>query len=70
MRILVTVPTDSTVIDHIMCYCWQHERHGIHFCAGARMVPDGAYLMWRILCEPSAHVDLLLIKYSEYLAIY
>ena len=70
MRILVTAPTDSTVIDNIMWYCWSHERHGIHFCSGEYIVHDGEYHLWRILCEPSKYVDLLLLQYSDYLAIY
>lgn len=70
MRILVTAPTDSTAIDLIMWYCWSHEKHGIHFCSGEYIVHDGEYRLWRIYCEPSKYVDLLLLKYSDYLAIY
>ena len=70
MRILVTAPTDSTTIDEIMWYCWQHEQYGIHFCSGQYMVHDGAYRLWRIYCEPSKYVDLLLLQYSEHLVVY
>jgi hypothetical protein len=70
MRILVTAPTHSEVIDSIMWYCWQYEREGIHFCSGDYMVHDGAYRLWRIYAQPSKYVDLLLLKYSDYLVVY
>ena len=70
MRILVTCPTDSDTIDQIMWYCWQHERHGINFCSGEYIIHDDNYRLWRIYCEPSKYVDLLLLKYSDYLVVY
>ena len=70
MRILVTAPTDSSVIDHIMWSCWQLEQYGVYFCSGEYIVHNGEYRLWRIYCEPNKHVDLLLLKYSDYLCIY
>ena len=70
MRILVTAPTDSHVIDSIMWYCWAHEKDGISFCTGNYIVHEGKYRLWRIYCEPSKYVDLLLLKHSEYLQVY
>jgi hypothetical protein len=70
MRILVCLPTDCELIDEIMWYCWHHEQHGINFCSGHNIVYDNKYVTWRIYCEPSKYVDLLLLKYGENLAVY
>ena len=70
MRILVTAPTDSHVIDSIMWYCWAHEKDGISFCTGNYIVHEGKYRLWRIYCEPNKYVDWLLLQYSDWLVVY
>ena len=70
MRILVTAPTDSDVIDSIMWYCWSHEKDGMYFSSGSYIVYEGAYRLWRISCEPNKYVDWLLLQYSDWLVVY
>lgn len=67
MRILVTAPADSNVIDSIMWYCQSHD---MAFCSGHYRVYLGEYHLWRIYCEPSKYVDLLLLQYSQHLVVY
>jgi hypothetical protein len=71
MRILVTLPAESPAIDQIHGYCWAHQQHGIHLCAGAHMVPDGAYLIWRIYCDShNKYVDWLLLNHATSVRVY
>ena len=70
MRILVTAPTDSHVIDSIMWYCWAHEKDGMFFASGSYIVHEGRYRLWRIYCEPNKYVDWLLLQYSDCLVVY
>ena len=69
MQIVVTLESDTEEIDRIMWYCWQHEQHGIYFSTGRHIVLNGEYWMWRIDCEPSKYVDVLLLRWSRYLTV-
>jgi hypothetical protein len=67
MRILVTLPSHSGIQESIHQYC---QAHAIHMNTQQWLTPDGSYMLWRISCEPSKYVDLLLLTYSDWLAVY
>ena len=69
MRIVVTLSSDCEIIDHIMWYCWQHERHGIYFSSGRYIDVGDHYYTCKIDCEPNKYVDLLLMRWSQYLVV-
>lgn len=69
MRIVVTLASDTDIIDHIMWYCWQHEKHGLYFSSGRYIDVGDHYWTCKIDCEPNKYVDLLLLRWSPYLVV-
>ena len=69
MRIVVTLSSDNDIIDHIMWYCWQHEKHGSYFSSGRYIDVGDHYYTCKIDCEPNKYVDLLLLRWSRYLVV-
>ena len=69
MRIVVTLATDTPEIDRIMWYCWQHEKHGLNFSLGSYIDVGDHYYTCKIDCEPNKYVDLLLLRWADYLVV-
>jgi len=69
MRIVVTLASDADTIDHIICYCWQHEKDGIHFSSGRYLAVDDHYWICKIDCLPSKYADVLLLRWADYLTV-
>jgi hypothetical protein len=67
MRILVVALSASEIVDEIMSYAYNH---GIDFGSSHYAIYDTDYSAWRITCEPSKQVDMLLLRYSDYVVVY
>jgi len=69
MRIVVTLASDTEQIDHIMWYCWAHEKDGMFFSSGRYIAVGEHYYTCWIDCEPSKYADLLLLRWADYLVV-
>ena len=64
MRLCVTLPSHSAMIDRIYTYCQQHS---IVMRPAQYISVDSGYYTWRIEIEPSAELTWLLIQFGEHL---
>ena len=67
MRICVTCPSNSAVIDQIYLYCQQHS---IPMFPSSYIHVADSYWIWRIEAEPSSDLTWLLLRYSDYLVAF
>jgi hypothetical protein len=65
----ITIESDTPVVQAMWDYCCLHNIHGIYMAHGRFLVVDGQYWVWRVEAEPSKYLDMLLLRWGEYLAV-
>jgi hypothetical protein len=65
----ITIESDTPVVQAMWDYCSLHNQHGIYMAHGRYLVVDGEYWVWRVEAEPSKYLDLLLLRWGEYLRV-
>jgi hypothetical protein len=64
MRLCVTLPSDSPVIDSIFTYC---QLHDIAMFPAHYIAVDSGFYAWRIESEPCVALTWLLARWSNHL---